>query len=203
MTKTIITILVFVLLVIMFVAPVRTALNNLSRRDEVREEELIGTVSTFNPKVKEIQRILYEAGYEPGLIDGAMGEKTRSALKLLQEAHGLKISGWIDEATLEALYAVRDLIEEQKTEEAQFAAQEEPVEEPQGKEQPATEEAPAGISTRQAQEVLKARGYYTGPIDGKIGKQTAEAIRKFQKAEGLKEDGVLGTETKKRIASYL
>ncbi|MCM8792550.1 MAG: peptidoglycan-binding protein, partial [Candidatus Omnitrophica bacterium] len=44
-------------------------------------------------------------------------------------------------------------------------------------------------SVRQIQIALKNAGYNPGEIDGKMGKQTRQAIRAFQKANGLVVDG--------------
>jgi peptidoglycan hydrolase-like protein with peptidoglycan-binding domain len=48
---------------------------------------------------------------------------------------------------------------------------------------------------KQIQLVLQRAGYYKGKIDGKMGPQTKEAIKAFQKAKGLKADGVVGAQT--------
>ena len=48
------------------------------------------------------------------------------------------------------------------------------------------------------QKFLKRKGYYKGKIGkktGKIGQKTYEAIKAFQKANGLKPDGVWGPKT--------
>jgi len=56
-------------------------------------------------------------------------------------------------------------------------------------------EAPQEISIKQVQMALKKAGFYKGDIDGKQGPRTKEAIRSFQKARGLKVDGVVGKAT--------
>lgn len=38
---------------------------------------------------------------------------------------------------------------------------------------------------KKVQQVLKDKGFYSGPIDGVYGPQTGDAIRAFQKANGL------------------
>ena len=50
-------------------------------------------------------------------------------------------------------------------------------------------------SVREIQHALKQAGFYRGNLDGKIGPLTKEAIIEFQKANGLKVDGVVGRET--------
>lgn len=53
--------------------------------------------------VREIQRALSEAGYDPGPQDGQMGEQTRSALQEFQQAQGMEATGELDARTLAAL----------------------------------------------------------------------------------------------------
>ena len=53
--------------------------------------------------VRLIQTILKEAGYNPGTVDGNMGEKTKSAIRKFQERHGLKADGKIGYQTLNKL----------------------------------------------------------------------------------------------------
>lgn len=56
---------------------------------------------------------------------------------------------------------------------------------------------------REMQKALKAAGYYTGPIDGKIGPKTRAAIEAFQTAKGLKVDGKVGPRTWAELEKYL
>ncbi len=50
-----------------------------------------------------------------------------------------------------------------------------------------------------AQEVLRARGYYTGPVDDRYDPNTRAAVARFQREHGLDEDGMLGPETLRAI----
>ena len=52
-----------------------------------------------------------------------------------------------------------------------------------------------GEEVRQIQTKLKRWGYYNGNVDGIYGSQTLEAVKYFQKKNGLKEDGIAGTQT--------
>jgi len=63
--------------------------------------------------------------------------------------------------------------------------------------------APLRLSAKQIQTALKNSGFYKGQIDGKLGPQTKEAIKAFQKANGLKADGIAGKRTAEKLGKYL
>lgn len=52
-----------------------------------------------------------------------------------------------------------------------------------------------GEEVRKIQTKLKNWGYYSGSVDGIFGWQTESAVRSFQKKNGLKVDGIAGTQT--------
>ena len=52
-----------------------------------------------------------------------------------------------------------------------------------------------GEEVRQIQSKLKAWGYYNGGVDGIYGSKTFEAVKKFQKKNGLTADGIAGDKT--------
>ena len=56
-----------------------------------------------DPEIEAIQQALFERGYNPGKIDGAMGRRTRGALRAFQRSVGLPDTGEIDHATVTAL----------------------------------------------------------------------------------------------------
>jgi len=58
-------------------------------------------------------------------------------------------------------------------------------------------------SARQIQAALKNAGYYEGVIDGKISRQSRQAIRDFQKANNLSVDGKVGKKTWAALKEYL
>ena len=59
------------------------------------------------------------------------------------------------------------------------------------------------LTHKDIQLALKNAGFYNGPIDGKIGKNTKKAIREFQKTNGLIPDGIVGKKTRERLTEYL
>ena len=52
-----------------------------------------------------------------------------------------------------------------------------------------------GDEVRKIQEKLKRWGYYSGNVDGIYGSQTLEAVKAFQRKNGLTVDGIAGTKT--------
>ncbi len=61
----------------------------------------------------------------------------------------------------------------------------------------------ATLSPREIQLALKSAGFYTGSIDGKLGAKTREAVKAFQRSNGLQADGVVGTKTAAALVEYL
>ena len=59
------------------------------------------------------------------------------------------------------------------------------------------------FTVRQIQRALASAGFYKGSIDGKEGPKTKMAVREFQRAQGLKVDGVVGSSTRQALAKYL
>jgi hypothetical protein len=70
---------------------------------------------------------------------------------------------------------------------------------------PATTLAPGstGAQVKRLQRALTALGYSTGKIDGSYGPATKAALARFQKASGLKADGILGPKTLQALKAKL
>ena len=59
-----------------------------------------------------------------------------------------------------------------------------------------------GEEVRTIQTKLKRWGYYNGNVDGIYGSQTMEAVKKFQRKNGLTADGIAGTKTLQAMGIY-
>ena len=68
-----------------------------------------------------------------------------------------------------------------------------------------TYRTPSGFELPAAdiQKALKNAGYYAGSVDGKIGPDSREAIRSFQRDNSLTADGVCGKQTWTKLKTYL
>ena len=60
-----------------------------------------------------------------------------------------------------------------------------------------------GNKVSEVQRKLKQWDYYDGPIDGVFGQSTYDAVIFFQRKNGLKQDGVIGTQTANALGIQL
>ena len=162
-------------------------------------------------EAKTVQRRLRDLGYYTGRIDGEFGRGSVDALKRFQEENGLKADGKAGKSTYKILFS----------EKAKAASTPTPVpeetQEPEASPTPGVDPvlpltpAPitwqklrngdSGQAVSQLQEALIQLGYMSGRTDGKYGNATEAAVRAFQKANRLTEDGVAGEATQKLLYS--
>ncbi|MBM3253505.1 MAG: peptidoglycan-binding protein [Candidatus Omnitrophica bacterium] len=212
----ILVILAIVTLTIIFINPIKDFINRFLTKtsEEAEEIEIIGTGFGYNPRVEEIQRILKKAGFDPGSVDGRLGEKTRKAIKEFQRANDLKPQGTLDSKTWARLIEVdEELLKQQKPPLSKESTQliSERIEEISYPDKKPLEDGEKikdikpvlKKNIRQIQVALKTAGFNPGPIDGKMGKRTRKALKKFQKSKGLKPDGIVGDKTLEGLNKYL
>lgn len=68
---------------------------------------------------------------------------------------------------------------------------------------PVAPEVKSRPTLKHIQIALKNAGFNPGPIDGKMGRQTKDAIKAFQKANNLVVDGKVGKQTWAALSKYL
>ena len=147
-------------------------------------------------EVTRLQNRLMELGYYTCVADGVYDSDEIAAVKEFQRKNGLTVDGVAGLATQQALYAASAIP----------AATAAPVVSPtpiviptayptmQTLKTGSSGELVAALQTR-----LLALGYYTGTVDGQYGSATAEAVKKFQRANGLTADGVAGSHTLEKL----
>ena len=147
--------------------------------------------------VKTVQKRLKELGYYKSVIDGKMGKTTVKALKEFQEAHGLTPDGVAGKATYGILFSDSALVKGTTPTPlpTDTPAPEAIVTPPPS--WPILRKDDSGDDVAQLQQALIELGYLTGKADGNYGAKTVSAVKAFQKANGLKTDGVAGEETQK------
>jgi len=77
------------------------SLNEILAQKEKQSDDTGKSIPSYRSKtnVKQLQIALKNAGYNPGLIDGKMGKRTRQAIRAFQKANGLAVTGKVDNAT--------------------------------------------------------------------------------------------------------
>ena len=126
-------------------------------------------------EVSQLQQQLIDCGYFARQVDGDYGSTTVKAVELFQKDHGLHVTGIADDATQAAIKRAKGgtrqgggvLIAEGNT----------------------------GGTLITYQQILQAKGYLKGGVDGRYGPGTVKAVSDFQKASGLPVSGVIDKST--------
>lgn len=124
--------------------------------------------------VKTLQDKLNALGYNSGNVDGIFGAKTYAAVTAFQKANSLGVDGIVGKLTWAKLYDAT------------------PVNVTPVTTQPMLRTGSRGDAVRKLQELLNAKGYTCGSVDGIFGSKTYAAVLAFQKANGLGADGIVG-----------
>ena len=124
--------------------------------------------------VKTLQEKLNAKGFHSGNVDGIFGCKTYAAVTAFQKANGLGVDGIVGKLTWAKLYDAT------------------PVNVTPVTTQPMLRTGSRGDAVRKLQELLNAKGYTCGNVDGIFGSKTYAAVLAFQKANGLGADGIVG-----------
>lgn len=154
--------------------------------------------------VRALQTKLRQLGYYTGDIDGDYGAGTKAAVERFQRANRLTADGVAGANTLSVMYSDRAVSASQ----ASRTATPKPnvptalptnvyvrvTPDPRG-DYVTLRRMNYGSLVKKMQESLRNQGFYTGSTDGYFGEDTEEAVKRFQRYYGLKQDGVAGPAT--------
>ena len=129
--------------------------------------------------VRKMQERLISLGYLSGNATGTFDEATEDAVIAFQKRNCSYSDGVAGPLTLKALYS-------SSAKSTSTAA---------GIIGTTLQEGSEGSGVRTLQTKLKALGYYSGSVDGSYGEGTENAVKAFQKANGLTADGKAGSGT--------
>ncbi len=152
-------------------------------RTHVVTEQLVGgptlKAGFAGGAVKILQRKLKAEGLYAGPIDGKFGATTKAAVQKFERRVGAKADGVVGNALWTTLGG------------AGVGSG------------PKLKQGSSGDAVKVLQRSLKAKGVYSGPIDGEFGAQTKKALQKLEKREGLKADGVAGNEVWRAVGKHV
>jgi len=134
------------------------------------DEQQANATAALLQYTTNLQTALVAAGYYQGEVDGVYGPSTVEAVKALQTAAGLPVTGLVDKATMAAL----DAAVTQKG--GAIAVQ-------------------SVSATAAVQTTLKLAGFWPGAIDGKWTDELTAALMAFQTSIGVAASGVLDLAT--------
>ena len=160
--------------------------------------------------VRLMQQKLKNLGFYRGSVDGSFGSGTTDAVKSFQRANGLTADGVAGSGTLNRLFA-------SSAKSATITAAPWPTASPRPTLRPTQSPLPPNIyvlvtpapygyyptlrrgmygnPVQEMQEALRNQGYYYGATDGYYGEGTENAVKSFQRTNGLDVDGVAGPAT--------
>ena len=155
--------------------------------------------------VRNLQQDLTTLGYYWAEITGNFGAKTETAVKRFQEENGLTADGVAGTKTLNAIAAA--VARKGGTPASGSSAGTTLKLNSQGTKvsqlQTDLKLGSTGTAVSALQQNLTTLGYYYGDVTGHYGNLTQQAVKKFQKAKGLTQDGVASTATLNAITSAL
>jgi len=133
-----------------------------------------GALAAGNPEIAALQVGLREHGLYRGTVDGVLGPGTETAVRRFQRRAGLPVDGVAGRRTRRALGKY-------------------------GKRAPLGGRAlllgNRGWDVAALQFALAWHGFPSGTVDGTFGSHTYEALRKFQRRQGIAPDGIAGPGT--------
>ena len=122
--------------------------------------------------VKNVQKHLRAAGYDPQHFGGAFDERTAAAVKAFQKHSNLPVTGDVDGATWKAL-------------KKSFILSKKPA-------APAQALGERSGAVKASEKLLKKMGYHV-KVDGLFDRRTQNAVKRFEKKHHLTRDGKITT----------
>ncbi len=152
-------------------------------------------IGSEGSRVKTLQSVLSELGYNIGRIDGKYGSSTARAVEAFQRTEkDLYVDGKAGSYTLIAI------------ERCMYKLSGKPAPQPSDDDETPTLRATLrykdeGEDVRYIQQRLALLGYFDGDINGRYRSSTKQAVKDFQRLNNLHEDGVCGPNTQAMLFS--
>jgi peptidoglycan hydrolase-like protein with peptidoglycan-binding domain len=128
-------------------------------------------------EARAVQLLLTYHGFSPGKIDGIVGGRTRTAIAAFTAKHRLPATGDHKDLLAALLETLPSAADDQVTSASSSRAA-----------------SQAGPDLRLVQSLLEYLGWSPGPVDGKPGPRTRNAIAGFQRSRGIVPTGLVDAE---------
>ncbi|MBQ9030175.1 MAG: peptidoglycan-binding protein [Parasporobacterium sp.] len=180
-------------------APGSTASQETSQDPETEEEpenaetpEDAGeslTIGSTGEAVKKVQQALAELGYLTAPVDGDYGQYTAGAVTAFQRANNLYVDGVAGPYTKQVLFS------------ADAVPADSAPEDGEGDDSEVLTIGSTGEKVSKVQQLLSDLGYPDVTVDGDYGQFTANAVKVFQRTNGLSVTGDVDPETARKLES--
>ncbi|WP_081412178.1 peptidoglycan-binding protein [Alicyclobacillus herbarius] len=172
--------------------------------------------------VKTLQTRLNQLGYHAGTVDGVFGKQTLAAVKSFQKNNKLTVDGVVGVQTWDKLFsstAVKYPAGSSSSSSSKSStssgssgskssgtssssssssrSSSSSSSSTKGPAYPGTiiRQGSTGTAVKEIQQQLNKLGFNCGTVDGQFGQKTESAVKAFQKAKGLTQDGQVGPQT--------
>ena len=142
--------------------------------------------------VSTLQEALHELGFYDGDITGTFDTETAQAVKDFQRKNGLLQTGAVSAELQKLIYEGKPVNAKGKKVSVAVLPPIAGI---------AMQQGDAGYQVEELQAALIDLGYLEGAISGTYDAKTTAAVKKLQKASGLKADGIAGLDTQVRLYS--
>lgn len=146
------------------------------------------SLGSRGPEVRTIQGQLQKLGYFKRLPTGKFGPLTKAAVIRFQTDTGLTPNGIVDDSTESAL---------QQHSTGSNSAPSTPA-----SQRPKLRIGDRGADVKSLQQILTDVEAYSGKINGQFDDSTLDAVKQFQKDNGLAVDGIVGPRTWSVLSSF-
>lgn len=144
--------------------------------------------------VEKLQRALQIKGYLKGTVDGKYGDMTVDAVERFQKAMKLSVTGDANSKTIAKLFGLSVDVPAKEDPGMDGITSIRKIDVPN-----TTKPGNSGRHVKALQQALKLKGYYKAAIDSSYGQKTEDAVKRYQKAVGIKADGIAGNSTIKKL----
>lgn len=141
--------------------------------------------------VRKMQTVLRQKGFYKGRVDGKFGPATKKAVIAFQKSVSITADGKPGNKTLTALYEGSSAINHDANGNVKNNLS---IKDPRS-----IYYGMKGDRVSALQRALRTAGYYNAAIDAKFGDNTLDAVIRFQRAHGLKADGIAGAKTQAKL----